>query len=197
MAISAEFAQKLSEGGGGKYFSLKNDKDFAVVRLMYNTLDEMSQDIFAVHNVDKDKFECSRKNFSDPISVCPLCQSGDKPKAVVFLKMYNTETKEPVVWEKTFSWVKNTLNPQLNEFLSENLGKNICEFPIKIVRNGATGDMKTTYNIFPKMPDGTTLESLGDKAGNPLKQYNQNTPVAEPASTDSSSSDNDSLFRGM
>lgn len=196
MAISADFAQKLSEGGGSKYFSLKNDKDFAVMRLMYNSLDELSDDIYAVHYVENEKFECKRKSFSDPISVCPLCQSGNKAKAVVFIKMFNTETKESVVWEKTYSWVSTTLIPQLNEYLNENVGRNICEFPIKIVRNGAAGDMKTTYNIFPKAPDGTTLASLGEKTSTPIKEYVGNAPVAEEKPSTESTSD-DSLFRGM
>lgn len=196
MAISQDFAQKLSEGGGSKYFSLKNDKDFAIVRLMYNSIDEISEDIFAVHYTDNGKYECKRKDFTDPISVCPLCKDGNKAKAVVFIKMFNTETKEAVVWEKSYSWYNSTLVPQLTEMLNDNPGKKICEFPIKIVRNGASGDMKTVYNLFCKPADGTTLASLGDKATNPLKDEDANAPVVEsnaPVSND----DDDSLFRGM
>lgn len=193
MAISQEFAQKLSEGGGSKYFALKNDKDFAIVRLMYNSIDELAEDIYAVHYTDDGKFECKRKNFSDPISVCPLCQSGNKSKAVVFIKMYNTETKEAVVWEKSYTWYKNNLESQIVELLSENSGRNICEFPIKIVRNGAAGDMKTAYNLFCKAPDGTTLESLGEKVATPLKESDNNAPVPES----NVSSGSEDLFRGM
>lgn len=197
MAISKEFAQKLSEGGGGKYFSLKNDKDFAMVRLMYNSIDEISEDIFAIHYTDDGKFECKRKNFADPITVCPLCQSGNKPKAVVFLKLYNEDAKEAQVWEKSFSWYNTTLLPSLTEVLDEHAGKKICQFPIKIVRNGASGDMKTVYNLFCKSPDEITLESLGDKATNPIKEYDENAPVSEPSNNNPASDDEDNLFRGM
>lgn len=194
MAISADYAQKLSEGGGSKYFSLKNDKDFAIVRLMYNSIEEISQDLYAVHYTDDGKFECKRANYTDPISVCPLCKSGNKQKAVVFLKMFNTETKEAVVWEKTWSWYSKTLVPQLTEMLNDNQNRNICEFPIKIVRNGASGDMKTVYNLFCKAPDGTTLESLGDKANTPIKDIDGNLPESnEPVAEES----DDDLFRGM
>lgn len=197
MAISADFAQKLSEGGGSRYFSLKNDKDFAMVRLMYNSIDEISEDIFAVHYTDDGKYECKRKNFADPITVCPLCQGGNKPKAVVFLKLYNEDSKEAQIWEKSYSWFNSSLIPSLTEMLSDNPNKNICQFPIKIVRNGAAGDMKTVYNLFCKNPDDTTLDKLGDKANNPFKDYEANAPVPEANGNSSASNDDDNLFRGM
>lgn len=204
MAISQDFAQRLSEGSGGKYFALKNDKDFAVVRFMYDSIDQLSQDIYAVHYTDDGKHECKRQNFADPISVCPLCQAGNKPKAVVFISMYNEDTKEAVVWEKSFTWYQNTLLPVLTELLNENQGKSIASFPIKIVRNGATGDMKTVYNLFPKAPDNQTVSSLGvEKATIQFKEYDANAPVqntatnTQPANNNNPASNEDSLFRGM
>lgn len=201
MAISQDFAQKLSEGGGGKYFSLKNDKDFAVVRFMYDSLDQLSEDIYAVHYTDNGKHECKRKNFADPITVCPLCQSGNKPKAVVFISMYNEDTKEAVMWERSFTWYQNTLLPLLTELLNENSGKSIASFPIKIVRNGAAGDMKTVYNLFQKTPDDKTVASLGvEKTTIQFKEYDANAPVENetaPAGNNNPSNSEDSLFRGM
>lgn len=195
----------MSEGSGGKYFALKNDKDFAVVRFMYDSLDQLSEDIYAVHYTDNGKHECKRQNFADPISVCPLCQSGNKPKAVVFISMYNEDTKEAVIWEKSFTWYQNTLLPVLTELLNENQGKSIASFPIKIVRNGATGDMKTVYNLFPKTPDNQTVSSLGvEKATIQFKEYDANAPVANPNQPVANNNNNnnptnneDSLFRGM
>lgn len=205
MAISQDFAQKLSEGSGGKYFALKNDKDFAVVRFMYDSIDQLSQDIYAVHYTDNGKYECKRQNFADPISVCPLCQGGNKPKAVVFISMFNEDTKEAVIWEKSYTWYNNTLLPVLTELLNENPGKSIASFPIKIVRNGATGDMKTVYNLFPKVPDNSTVQSLGvEKATIQFKDYDANAPVDEapagnstPAGNNNPTNNEDSLFRGM
>lgn len=196
MAISQDFAQKLSEGSGGKYFSLKNDKDFAVVRLMYNSLDELSQDIYAVHYTDNGKYECKRKAAVDPISVCPLCKEGNKPKAVVFIKLYNEDTKEVQVWEKSYTWFNNTLVPVITEMLNDNPGKNIVNCPVKIVRNGAAGDMKTVYNLFVKPADNTTLDSLPEASDFNFKEYDANAPVPE-ANNSSASDSEDSLFRGM
>ncbi len=201
MAISQDFAQKLSEGSGGNYFSLANDKDFAVVRLMYETIEQIGEDIYAVHTTDDGKFECKRKNFTDPISVCPLCQSGNKPKAVVYLRLYLVDTKEAKVWEKSYQWYKQTLLPALEEVLNENPNAKICNIPIKIVRNGAKGDMKTIYNLFNKTPDNVGLAELGEPASIPLKEYDANAPIDDGTASNSSNnanSDNDNdLFRGM
>lgn len=196
MAISKDFAQKLSEGNGGSYFSLKNDKDFAMVRLMYDSIDQISDDIYAVHYTDDGKFECKRKNFTDPITVCPLCKEGNKPKAVVFLKLYNEDAKQAQVWEKSYQWFNNNLVPSLTEVLNDNPNAKIVSFPIKIVRNGASGDLKTVYNLFCKNPDSTTLEQLGEPAKTPIKDYDANAPV-EDSSNNDSTNDDDSLFRGM
>lgn len=193
MAISVEFAEKLSTGGGSKYFSLKNDKDFAMVRLMYNSLDEITGSIYGVHYTDDGKFECKRTTGTEPVSDCPLCQSGSQSKAVLFLNLYNIETKEILVWERTWSWVKGNIIPNVNEALEGNGDRKICEFPLKIVRNGASGDMKTTYNLFFKTPDGTTLDTLGERPNAPIKQIGSqsesNAPVADNSGSD--------LFRGM
>lgn len=203
--ISRDYAEKLSAGTGGSYFTLKNDKDFAVVRLMYGTPDDIMNDIYSVHDTQDGKFECARKNWEDPISVCPICMStGKNGSARVFLRLYNEDAKQAQVWERSYSWVNKTLLPQLVEMCKDFPEAKVCQFPIKIVRNGASGDMQTVYNLFCKNPDATTLESLGEPAAINLKDCTANAPVNNTAqnaaptnATNTATDSNNDLFRGM
>lgn len=144
-----------------EFFSLKNDKDTAVVHFLAETTDDL--DIFVVHKVkDGEKFRyvnCLRQA-GEPVDNCPLCAAGLKPEVRIFAQMYDVKDKKVKIWDRGRTFLK----------LLEPFGRRIKPLfkrPFEIERNGVAGDMKTTYGIFALEPDNNypemTLEQLPQK----------------------------------
>lgn len=149
------------------FFSLKNDKEEAIVRIMEDSVEGF--ELLTTHPINVDgKFRtvsCIRTP-QEPIDNCPLCKNNTKIQSKIFIKMiqYVTDsngqiTPKPVVWERSaFTW-GNKLKNFMAEYgpLSENL--------FKIRRDGAKGSMETRFEVmyanpnmyreemYPKMPD--------------------------------------------
>lgn len=148
------------------FFSLKNDGDEAIVRIMHDSVNDF--DILTTHPITLGgKFRsinCIREP-RDPMDKCPLCNNGTKVQSRIFIHMIQyvanaqgqVEAK-PVVWERSISYATKLKN-DIDEYgpLSN------CIF--KIRRNGKAGDMQTTYDMrlgnpsvyneanYPKIPD--------------------------------------------
>lgn len=127
----------------GSFFQLKDDKDTARVRFLY----EKAEDIpgYSVHVVEidgKNKYVNCLRTYDEPVERCPLCAAGNKIKAKLFLKLYNETTGECQIWErgKTFYSVLSGLSSRYNPLYNE---------IIEIERNGKKGDMQTTYQPYP------------------------------------------------
>lgn len=139
------------------FFGLKNNRDEAIVRFAFDNLDQL--EFVTVHNVSVNgkyrKANCIRESLSDPVDNCPLCKAGVPLQQRVFLKMiqYNMDDRDQngrpsysaKVWERSANFAK-TLQTYINEY------GNLSDYVFKIVRNGNAGDMKTTYDIMPCMP---------------------------------------------
>lgn len=136
------------------YFSLKNDKDEAIVRFMHNSPADF--DIMYVHPMQiNGKFRnvnCIRDPEVDPIDHCPFCAAKKKIQTKIFIHLIEYTKDEngnivgqPKIWERTAGYI-STLKNLCDEYapLSDNL--------FKIKRNGAAGSMETTYNIMYAPP---------------------------------------------
>lgn len=136
------------------YFSLKNDGDEAIVRILHDSVD--SFDIVMQHNVGQGKsyrsVNCIR-NMTDPLEKCPLCASGNKPVATMYIHLieYTTNEKGEVVpsqkvWSRGMSYATK-LRDMINEYgpLSQ------CIF--KIRRSGVAGSKDTTYSMMFANPN--------------------------------------------
>ena len=157
----AQAAQFPSGGGRTNFLSLSNDGDSAVVRFMYNSLEEIIVD--TIHEVQDSEgnrkvISCLRPDNSAPLSVCPLCASGNPFRKSVYLNVFNQDANEAQVWQRGGSFFEKTLQPLFIEYKDTPL----CSIPFKIKRNGAKGDPRTTYSVIPLPVDGTTLEQLGE-----------------------------------
>jgi len=137
-----------NNGNSVGFFTLKNDGDEAIVRIMHDSVDDF--DIVSLHPVNLGgKFRtvnCIREP-REPIDNCPLCKNGTKIQSKIFIHMIQyTVTPEgkieakPVVWERSISYATKLKN-DIDEYgpLSN------CIFKIK--RNGKPGDMQTTYDM--------------------------------------------------
>lgn len=146
-------AKGEGKGSGVGFFSLKNDKDFAIVRIMHDSTDDF--DIVAGHRMtvnDKLRMVNCIRSAHEPVENCPLCSAGKNLEYRLYIHLIeyvkNDEGKIipiPRVWERSASYV-NTLTNLIQEYgpLSENI--------FKITRNGEKGSKSTTYDIMYGSP---------------------------------------------
>ena len=162
-------------GNGGSFFTLKDDKDTARVRFLYNSVDDVEG--YAVHRVavgDKERYVNCLRSYNEPIDKCPFCSAGIKVQPRLFVKLYNEDAGECQIWErgKTFFSVLSGLSNRYNP---------LCDEIIEIERNGKKGDMHTTYQPYPienspvNLDDFEPSEPLGtiilDKSFDEMQDY--------------------------
>lgn len=130
------------------FFSLKNDKDFAIVRFMIDSPADF--DIVAGHRMTVGGFSrmvsCIR-DAHEPVENCPLCAAGKKLeyKFYIHLIQYVRDANGnlvpvPKVWERSTIYVDT-----FNNYLADYGPLSDCLF--KVTRNGVAGSTKTTYDI--------------------------------------------------
>lgn len=152
--FNASEAEKYGGQGGGGYFSLKNDKDVAKVRFMYDSIDDIIG--YAVHEVEidgKKRYVNCLRDYNDPIDKCPFCAAKKFQQAKLFVPIYNIDDDQVQVWERG------------KKFFSK-LTSICARFPklvshvFEIERNGKPGDQTTTYEIYHISDDDVTMEDL-------------------------------------
>lgn len=157
--ISFDTFQETASTNQGNYdvklFSLKDDGDEAIVRIMHDSTADF--DIITTHSVkigeNYRKVSCIRDP-REPLDNCPLCKSGSNIQQRFFIHMIQYEkdqagniTATPVVWERAAKEYATKLTTLMQEYgpLSDNV--------FKIRRNGKKGDMSTTYEILYGNPN--------------------------------------------
>lgn len=140
--------------GAGSFFRLKNDKDTARVRFMYNGIDDIYG--YAVHRVEvegKQRYVACLREYTQPIDDCPFCAAKIPVQARLFLFLYDVDTDEVKIWERgrTFFSKMASLASRYNPLVST---------IFEIERNGKPGDTSTTYEIYHVETDETTIEDL-------------------------------------
>lgn len=148
---ASELDKYASSGG---YFSLSDDGDTATVRFMYNGIDDI--DGYAVHKVNvegRDRYVNCLRSYSDPLEACPLCEARHRIQAKFFIPLYMEDSGEIKIWERGQNFYS-----KLTELCSAHVP--LVSHPIEIERNGAKGDINTTYETYVQPSDGTLLEDL-------------------------------------
>lgn len=136
------------------YFSLKDDKDTAKIRFLYNTIDDVQG--VAVHEVQiGDRtvdVECLRA-YNDPIDKCPLCAAGYRINAKVYIPIYDMSSNESKIWSrgKTFLSKLQSLCARYNPLVAT---------PFEVERVGKKGDKSTTYETYPMQTDNSRIEDF-------------------------------------
>lgn len=140
--------------GGAGYFSLKNDKDVATVRFMYNSVDDVEG--YAVHQVEingKKRYVNCLREYNQPVDMCPFCRDKKFQTAKLFIPLYNEDEKKVQVWErgkKFFAKISSICARY----------PNVVSHKFEIERNGKPHETTTTYEIYEVGSDDTTLEDL-------------------------------------
>ena len=133
---------------GVNFFGLADDGDEAVVRILCDDVADF--DILSVHeemvNGKRRKIDCLRTP-RDPLDMCPLCSAGHRTSQRFFIHLLEYIKDEdgviqvyPRIWERSTAYCTTLKN------LIEEYGP-LSNSVFKIRRNGAKGDLKTTYSI--------------------------------------------------
>lgn len=141
------------------FFSLKSDGDEAIVRIICDSVSDL--DILTVHPVTVGQSNFPNRNVNclrtphEPLEKCPFCNSGEKVKQRVFIKLLQyDENREPhsVIWDRP----AGTYVPKIKSYI-DNYGP-LSNIMCKIIRHGSGLD--TTYDIIPNInPQVYTLEN--------------------------------------
>ncbi len=140
--------------GGGGFFGLKDHKDVATVRFMYNTIGDV--EAFSVHEVEVDgkkRYVNCLREYNEPLEACPFCEAKMRVVPKIFVLIYDEDTQEVKIWDrgKTFYSKLSSLCGRHNPLVST---------VFEIERNGKKGDQKTTYETYAISTDDTALEDL-------------------------------------
>ena len=155
--FSADNAENYGGHGGQGFFSLKNDKDVARVRFMYDSIEDVEG--FAVHQIEVDgkkRYVDCKREYNEPIDKCPFCKSGKFQQAKLFIPLYDIESGQVKIWErgkKFFAQIS-----QLCSRYAQN--EPLCSHVFEIERSGKPGDTQTSYGIYEVDRDNTTLADL-------------------------------------
>ena len=147
-----QYPQGQSNGVG--FFSLRDDGDEAIVRIMHDS--PATFEIVAVHpyqvNGKFRNINCIRDP-QEEIDRCPLCEAGVRLSYRFFLHLieYTKDAQgniiaTPKVWERGVGYA-DTIKDYCNEYAP------LSNYIFKIKRNGKKGSTDTTYNIMPANPN--------------------------------------------
>lgn len=190
--FSVNDADKYGGNGGGGFFSLKNDKDVAKVRFLYDSINDVEG--LAVHQIEVDgkkRYVNCLRDYGQPMDVCPFCREKKFVTAKYFIPLYNLDDDQVQIWER---------GKQFGAKLSSLCGRypNLVSQVFEIERNGKKGDTNTTYEIYPTgQPDDTRVEDyelpqvLGglvfDKSAEDMEYFMDYGEFPEDSSSDNSS----------
>ena len=141
--FSMDEVDNYSQENTGSYFTLKDDKDTARVRFLYESVDDIvGYAVYRVQVGDKERYVNAIRTYNEPIENDPFAMAGYKLHAKLFIPLYNEDTGEVQIWERGKTYFSRLAsmaaryNPLYNEI-------------IEVERNGKKGDMKTEYQFYP------------------------------------------------
>lgn len=176
--FSVDDADKYGGQGGGGYFSLKNDKDVANVRFLFDSIEDVEG--FAVHQVEidgKKRYVNCLREYGRPIDDCPFCAAKMFTTAKYFIPLYNVDADKIQTWERG-----KKFGAQLSALCARY--PHLVSHTFDIERIGKAGDTSTTYGIYETGADDTVItdfdvpEVLGglvlDKSADDMEAYLNN-----------------------
>lgn len=154
--FNANDADKYGGQGGGGYFSLKNDKEVAQIRFLYDNIDDVEG--LSVHQVTvggKKRYVNCLREYNDPVDACPFCRAGKYTQAKLFIPVYHIKEDKVLVWErgKQFFQVMSSLCARYGE-------GGLVSHVFEIERHGKPNDTNTTYQPYEVSQDDTTMEDF-------------------------------------
>lgn len=156
-SFSVNDADQYGGQGGGGFFSLKNDKDKANVRFLYDDINDVQG--LSVHEVQhngKKRYVNCLREYGDPVNVCPMCEASMPVRAKYFVPLYDIDKGTVVTWERG-----KKFGGKLSALCSHY--PNLVTHRFQIERNGRAGDKETFYEIYPLQDDPQDADlTVGD-----------------------------------
>ena len=131
------------------YFSLKNDNDEALVRVMHDSVSDF--DIVTGHTVPQGNaypfINCIR-NANDPVDMCPLCSSGAKLEKKIYIHLIEYVTKDGKTYANAKVFGRTLKYANKLKSLIDTYGP-LSDIVCKVVRHGKAGAKDTEYEFLP------------------------------------------------
>ena len=123
----------------GGFFSLRNDKDYADVVFLYrSSRDVLICDAHYIKSAEYSGYvHCCGKG-------CPVCGKGIRVQTKLFIPLYNYSTGQVEFWDRNVRFENQLVTDVFDKY------PNPSEVVFRITRNGAYGDINTTYSIVAK-----------------------------------------------
>ena len=155
--------EQYNSGSGNSnsgYFSLKDDKDTARVRFLYESANEVEG--YTVHRVsvgDRERYVNCLVEEGGSVADCPFCQAKFQKFAKLFIPLYNEDADQLQIWERGQKFY-GTISGLCARY------PNLVSRTFDIERNGKKGEQTTTYSVYPVGDaDGTTVQDILDDLG--------------------------------
>lgn len=153
--------QYRSEGSGDfkkiNYFSLRDDKETARIRLLYKGAEDIEG--YTVHRVKVGDYELPVNCLLEkdrPIDDCPFCREKYAKQARVYVPVFDESANEFKFWDRP-----NSFYGQLSGLCSRY--PNIVSQVFEVERSGERGSNRPSYQFYPiGQPDGTTIDDILD-----------------------------------
>ncbi len=128
--------KEYNEERFGGLFLLRNHGDYADVVFLYRNLDDvLIADTHYIKSPDYSGYvHCCGRG-------CPACERKIRVQSKLFIPVYNITANEIQFWDRNVRF-ENQLSTDVFEKCP-----NPSDFVFRITRNGASGDINTTYNI--------------------------------------------------
>lgn len=144
--ISLDEVDRYSGSGGGGFFSLKDDGDTAIVRILYDGIKDVEP--YVCHKVKIDGRDRNVSCLTTDNKRCPFCEGGIPRSVKVFVPIVDLDDEREdrvLIWErgKTFLGELSSLCAEYAEDMA--LYQNV----FKIRRIGRKGETSTKYQILP------------------------------------------------
>ena len=139
--FSANDVDNYGGTGGAGFFQLKNDKDVARVRFLYNGPEDLEG--YAVHEVEigeKKRYVNCLRSYNEPLDKCPFCAAKKYQKAKLFIPLYNIDEDKVQVWERGKNFF-GVMSSQMSRY------PNFVSHIFEVERNGKPRDTSTTYQL--------------------------------------------------
>jgi hypothetical protein len=153
--FNMETADNYGNSNRGSFFTLKEDKEKARVRFLYEGMSDIQG--YVVHRVtvgDKERYVNCLREYNEPLEKCPFCAAQMSVTPRLFLKLYNEDAGECQIWERSKSYYQK-LSGYADRY------KPLYNEVIEIERHGKKGDKQTDYQFFPI--DNSSIDITDEK----------------------------------
>lgn len=136
-----KFSSYLEEKNG-KFFTLRNDKDFADVVFLYQSYDDMM--VCDAHYLKTNSYEGYAECLQEDYHQCPACSYGEKgirKEVKLFIPLFNLTKGCIEFWDRSQSF-----EGVINDAVFKNY-PNPSEYVFRITRHGQPRDVNTRYEI--------------------------------------------------